>query len=78
MTDYKPIDCGLHSEYELAIMQHCRLHLTWQGRDGVVHMEIIMPTDLYTRQGEEFIIISRADGSTGEIRLDHIIRYRRA
>lgn len=75
MTDYRPVDCALHSEYELAIMQHRRLHITWSGNDATTRSEVVMPTDLYTRQGEEYMIITRSDGQIGQIRLDRIIRY---
>jgi transcriptional antiterminator Rof (Rho-off) len=75
MTDYRPVDCALHSEYELAIMQQRRLHLTWQGNDATTHIEVIMPTDLYTPQGEEYMVITRGNGQVEDIRLDRIIRY---
>jgi transcriptional antiterminator Rof (Rho-off) len=78
MTDYLPIDCALHSEYELAILQHRRLHLTWLDSDDATHSEIITPTDLVTRQGKEFMIFTRSGGETGKIRLDRIIRYHNA
>ena len=78
MTDYRPIDCGLHSEYELAILQRRRLHLTWLGSDHATYSEIVTPTDLVTREGEEFMIISRRGGETVEIRLDRIIGYHSA
>ena len=75
MTDYRPIDCGLHSEYELAILQRRRLHLTWLGSDDATHRDIVKPTDLITRHREEFMIFTRSGGETGKIRLDRIIGY---
>jgi transcriptional antiterminator Rof (Rho-off) len=75
MTDYRPVDCTLHSEYELAIMQRRRLHLTWLGNDDTTCIEVVMPTDLYTRQGEEYMVVVRSNGQVENIRLDHIIGY---
>ena len=53
MTDYVPIDCGLHSEYELAIIQKRKLQIAWRDPDGTSHLEIITPLDLVTAAGEE-------------------------
>ena len=75
MTDYRPVDCALHSEYELAIMQCRRLHLTWPGNDDAIRNEVVMPTDLYTRQGEEYMTVTCRDGQIEHIRLDRIIRH---
>jgi Rho-binding antiterminator len=75
MTDYTPIDCGIYSEYELAIMQQNVLQLTWQDADGTMHIGVCQPLDLRTRQGEEFMLVRDAAGMEREIRLDHIMRY---
>ena len=75
MTDYRPVDCVVHSEYELAIMQRRRLRITWSGNDATTRSEVVMPTDLYTRQGEEYLIVTRNDGQFEHIRLDRIISY---
>ena len=53
MTDYTPVDCGLHSNYELAIMQHQPVRLSWQDNEASVHTETVLPTDLVTRNGEK-------------------------
>jgi transcriptional antiterminator Rof (Rho-off) len=78
MTDYRPIDCALHGDYELAILQRHRLQLTWLDSNNATHLEVITPTDLLTRQGEEFMFITRRGGQIEEIRLDRIIRYHNA
>ena len=54
-TDYTPIDCGLHSEYELLIMQHRNCTLTWKDATGSAHIQLVTPTDLYTRNSEAFM-----------------------
>ena len=78
MTDYSPIDCGLHSEYELAIMHARKLRISWHDAAGAKHIELLVPTDLCTRNGEEFMLALNAGGEGLEIRLDHITGYRPA
>jgi len=73
--DYVPIDCGLYSEYELAIMHRDRLRLSWRDSSGNVHIGIVTPTDLRTRSGAEFMIATEQDGATLEIRLDRIMQF---
>jgi Rho-binding antiterminator len=78
MTDYQPIDCGLHSEYELAIMHGNKLMLSWHDSTGTEHVERLVPTDLRSRNGEEFMVAINAEGEELEIRLDRITGYRPA
>ncbi len=73
MTDYTPIDCGLHSEYELAIIQQRRLRVCWQVADGPTHIDILTPLDLITRKRAEFMLARTRDGRQLELRLDHIL-----
>jgi Rho-binding antiterminator len=77
MTDYTPVDCGLHSEYELAIMHRDKLKLTWRDADGKTCSDTITPTDLRTRNSKEFLVVSDADGMEREIRLDRILHCSR-
>mgnify|MGYP002713350017 CR=1 FL=1 len=72
MTDYTPIDCGRHSEFELAIMQRRHLHLCWLDEQGQSHEATLLPTDLCTRNHEEFLLARDADEQPLEIRLDRI------
>jgi Rho-binding antiterminator len=73
-TNYKPVDCGLHSEYELLIMQRRSCRLGWHDIEGTRHTRVVTPTDLYTRNSEEFMRVTDAGGVSLEIRLDRI-RY---
>ncbi len=70
--DYKPIDCGLYSQYEVAIMHREKLKLSWTDDNGLTHLEVITPTDLKIIEGAEYLIGEHADGSQLEIRLDRI------
>jgi len=70
-TDYQPIDCDLYSEYECAIVQNRRLQLVWRDDTGTVHLEVVTPVDLRTRNREEYLLV----GDAREIRLDRILRH---
>jgi Rho-binding antiterminator len=75
MTDYVPIDCGIYSGYELAIMRHRRLRLTWRGEEGIIHIRTVTPTDLHTRNDGEFIVVTDEQGDMYSIRLDRILHH---
>ena len=72
MSDYTPIDCGLYSEYELAIIRRQKLRISWQGDDGLSHMAIVTPLDLQTRSGAEYLLARDHVGNALDLRLDHI------
>jgi Rho-binding antiterminator len=69
---YTPIDCGVYSEYELAIMHRRRLRLHWLDEEGGDHIESVMPQDLRTEEKREYLIAEREDGSPLKLRLDRI------
>ena len=73
MSDYQPIACGLYSEYELAIMHRTPLTLSWRGTDGLDHLETLLPKDLETCKGEEFLVLLNAAGEHLRVRLDRIL-----
>jgi Rho-binding antiterminator len=72
MTDYTPIDCALHSEYELAILHGTRLRISWCQPDGQLHVEVLKPRDLQTRKHEEYLLAEQHAGQQLELRLDQI------
>lgn len=73
MTDYTPIDCDLHSAYELAIMRRSRLRLYWYSHENRERTGILQPVDLVTRNHEEFLLAEDRRGKSFEIRLDRVI-----
>lgn len=77
MSDYIPIDCAEYSEYELAILRKWKLRIVWRDDDGLSHVEMLLPRDLRTFQGEEFLIAETAAGGALEIRLDRISEAKR-
>jgi len=69
---YQPINCDLHSEYELAIMHKVMLQLAWTDKTGQQHIGKVMPLDLKTQNKQEFLIGQGNDGEVFSIRLDKI------
>lgn len=74
MTDYTPIDCGLHSKYELATLQARQHRVFWRNPEGQLHMEVLKPCDLRSRNHEEFLIAEDLNGQRRELRLDYIVK----
>ena len=71
---YTPVDCGMHSEFELAIMQRKVLPLTWRDENHKTHSKALLPVDLRTREQQEFLVAQDTNHVIYEIRLDKIIQ----
>lgn len=70
---YQPISCDTYSELEVAILHRQRLHLTWS--DGnVCYTQTVLPLDLQTQAGEEFLHIELTTHERTRVRLDRIQR----
>lgn len=72
---YRPVSCTTYSAYELAIMHRQPLRLAWEGAAGEHHIGMLLPVDLETCRGEEFLI-ARHGGQMLRLRLDRIISSR--
>ena len=72
MTAYTIIDCGLHSEFELAIMHAHRLQLSWKLPGEPPVQQQVKPINLCTENHEEFLLIEDEEGRHLKIRLDYI------
>ena len=68
---YQPISCAHHDVYEIAILRRQRLRLVWREGD-ISYDDVVMPVDLKTHQGEEFLIAHSPTRDALKIRLDHI------
>ena len=68
MTDYQPISCQLHSEYELLAMHRTPVRVSLAGRDSPLLGIII---DIKARNGAEFLLL-KSDNKETELRLDSI------
>lgn len=71
--DYIPIACAAHERLEFAVLRRRYLQLTWLGKDGRSPCcERVLPLDVETRAGAEWLTIKREDGEIEVVRLDHI------
>jgi len=73
--NYTPIECGLHSEYELAIMHKTKIILSWIDSSNEKQTETVEPIDLITREKQEYLKIKKSNTELSEIRLDKIIQF---
>jgi Rho-binding antiterminator len=71
MTDYVPIACAVHEQLEFAVLKRTRLNLRYR-EGGQMIQETVLPVDVATCGGAEWLRIRRNDGSEAEIRLDAI------
>ncbi|MBU1664559.1 MAG: transcriptional antiterminator, Rof [Gammaproteobacteria bacterium] len=70
---YIPIACATHERLEFAVLRRRQLQLTWLGEDG--HSEFceqVLPLDVETRAGAEWLTIKRPGGEIEVVRLDRI------
>jgi Rho-binding antiterminator len=71
---YVPIACGLHSEYELAIMHRVMVQLVWIDQHDNKQQQSLMPVDLKTINKREYLIARTLNGEDVDIRLDKILQ----
>lgn len=74
-TPYIPIDCALHSNYELAIIRNTKVVLCWMTADYSERTETVKPVDVISKNKQEFLKIEMPDNSIREIRLDKILHF---
>jgi transcriptional antiterminator Rof (Rho-off) len=70
--DYMPIACALHEHYQYAVMKSALLDLRWLTQGGLVRQARVLPRDVYTREGAEYLCVETREGEAIEIRLDRI------
>jgi Rho-binding antiterminator len=68
--DYVPISCGDYEALEIACMDRYDVELTTRDGRKIVGKAV----DLAVRSPEEFLVIRHDDGTSEEIRVDHV-RY---
>lgn len=71
--DYVPIPCIDHERLEFAVLRKQRLALQWRDEAGQCCSEPVMPVDVATREGAEWLSVRTADGRQWIIRLDRIL-----
>lgn len=68
-NSYQPIDCNLHSQFELAAMHKTLVELTLTNQINPV---IGVIRDLYIKNGGEYLDLHQQKGEILAIRLDTI------
>jgi len=74
MSDYQPISCANYDHFEIAILHGQCMRVTWHDEEALVHIEILRPRDLQTRNGAEFLLADTQTGRHIELRLDMIVQ----
>lgn len=75
-ADYRPISCAAYAELELAILRRERLRLIWHA-GNVCFVYRVLPLDLETKSGREFLHCRLPSGERVRVRLDRIARMER-
>lgn len=72
--DYQPIPCIQHERLEFSVLRRIPLRLEYRlGNE--LRSETVLPQDVYTREGAEWLKFRRNDGEEVEIRLDAIVAF---
>lgn len=73
-ADYLPIACADHERLEFSVLRRRHLQLTWLAEDGrTQYCERVLPLDVETRDGAEWLTIKRPGGDPERVRLDRIL-----
>lgn len=71
---YQPISCVQHERLEFSVLRRLRLQIEYRD-DGSSHNERVLPLDVFTREGAEWLKFRREDGKEAQIRLDAIVAF---
>lgn len=69
--NYQPIACILHERLEFSVLRRIPLMLEYSGQKLSV-----LPLDVATRNGAEWLKFRHEDGKEEEIRLDRITSFK--
>ncbi|HUX62723.1 transcriptional antiterminator, Rof [Sulfuricella sp.] len=72
--EYLPIACMQHERLEFSVLRRIPLMLECRS-EGPDRVEKVMPLDVTTRDGAEWLKFRREDSSEEEIRLDWISSF---
>lgn len=72
--EYLPIACMQHERLEFSVLRRIPLMLKYRV-ESEHRVEKVMPLDVATRGGAEWLKFRREDGSVEEIRLDRILSF---
>lgn len=74
MSEYTPIDCATYSAFELAVIKASPLRISWRDNARQLHLGVVTPIDLLTRDRQEFLVVRDTAGGRLELRLDTIVK----
>lgn len=74
-TDYQPIACDLHSEYELLAMRRAWIRLDADLPERRVHGLSCQVVDVLTRDGAEYLELLDECGEAFSCRLDRVLGF---
>ncbi|MEW5892159.1 MAG: transcriptional antiterminator, Rof [Pseudomonadota bacterium] len=69
---YQPIPCAFHESLEFAVLRRQRLRLRYRTEAGEVEA-VVLPLDVATRDGAEWLSFQAEAGARQVIRLDAIV-----
>lgn len=72
--DYQPITCMQHDRLEFSVLRRIPLMLEYR-LETQDRIEEVMPLDVSTRDGAEWLKFRREDSRVEEIRLDRILSF---
>lgn len=70
---YRPISCIEHERLEFAVLRRQRLWLRFRTGTGAECRMVVLPVDVFTRDGGEWLRYRGEDGVDGTLRLDHLL-----
>lgn len=73
MSAYRPIACVAHERLEFAVLKRQTLRLRYRDEQAGEREERVMPLDVYTRDGAEWLRARLETGGEIVIRLDRIL-----
>ena len=74
IADYQPISCVQHERLEFSVLRKIALRLEFVVKGEHRH-EKVLPLDVYTRNGAEWLKFRRENDGEMEIRLDSIVSF---
>lgn len=73
MSEYVPIACIEHEKLEFAVLRRQKLTLEYVDDSGAIQAGVVLPTDVTTRGGAEWLSFRDQEGRDEVIRLDRIL-----
>ena len=69
---YQPVACAFHERLEFAVLRRQALRLRYRDGNDTVEA-VVLPLDVVTRDGAEWLSYRDAGGATRTLRLDALL-----